>query len=94
MRDPTGGRVVVRDVTYDAHGLVVELDGRFGHDDATDRWRDLDRDLAAAARALVTVRLGWAQVLSPCRVVEAVADILRARGWSGEAHPCGPGCSV
>lgn len=94
VREDSAGRVAIRDVKYAAQGVLVELDGRFGHSDAVDRWADLDRDLAAAQRALVTIRLGWAQVLSPCRVAEAVAVILRARGWDGAPHPCGPDCVV
>lgn len=37
VREPNHGRAVVRDVTYEAEGLVVELDGRFGHRDSEDR---------------------------------------------------------
>lgn len=94
VRDARQGRAVVRDVTYEAEGLVVELDGRFGHRDSEDRWADLDRDLDAAVHALVTIRLGWSQVLSPCRVVGALAAILGARGWAGTPRRCRPGCPV
>lgn len=94
VREGAGGRVAIRDGKYAAQGVVVELDGRFGHSDALDRWADLDRDLAAAEQSLVTIRLGWAQVLAPCRVAASVAVILRARGWSGAPRPCGPDCAV
>lgn len=89
-----GGRAVVRDVTYAAEGLVVELDGRFRHRDLEDKWADLDRDLAAAVDSLMTIRLGWSQVLSPCRVAVALAAILGARGWAGTPTGCCPGCPV
>jgi hypothetical protein len=89
-----GGRVAVRDVVYVDEQVLIELDGRFGHTDARDRWADLDRDLAAAVQAAITIRLGWAQVLSPCRVGAAVAEILQSRGWDGSAYPCRRGCPV
>lgn len=37
-----------RDVEYEAHGLIVELDGRLFHDSAGQRDLDFDRDLDAA----------------------------------------------
>jgi len=42
------GRRAIRDVAYPDYGLYVELDGRLGHEAAADRWKDLERDLAAA----------------------------------------------
>jgi hypothetical protein len=86
------GDGVARDVAYRTHGLFVELDGRLGHEWAADQWRDLDRDLDAAASGSITVRLGWRQVLEPCRTAQAVGRILQARGWEGRPVPCGPGC--
>jgi hypothetical protein len=94
VRVVSAERVVFRDVRYGAHRTLVELDGRFGHSDADDRWSDLDRDLAAAVSGQVTVRLGWAQVLQPCRIAGALARILRARGWRLVPTPCGPACTL
>lgn len=94
VREVAGGRLAIRDVVYARQQVLVELDGRFGHTDALDRWADLDRDLAAAVQAHLTIRLGWAQVLSPCRVGAAVAQILMSRGWTGSARPCWRGCPV
>ncbi|MGI8646317.1 MAG: hypothetical protein ACR2JD_08365 [Nocardioides sp.] len=82
------------DVEYVEQLIVVELDGRLGHEWTADRWADLDRDLAAAEEALMTVRVGWHQVLSPCRLAGAVGRILVARGWTGAPVTCSPGCSV
>lgn len=93
-REVSGAKRVRRDVKYGAHDLLVELDGQFGHRDAEDRWADLDRDLEAVVAHSITVRLGWAQVLQPCRVAQALATILQARGWSGEPVPCGPSCPI
>ena len=94
MRETSGTKRIRRDVKYAAEGMLVELDGQFGHRDAQDRWADLDRDLAAAISALLTLRLGWAQVLRPCRSAAAIATIMQARGWSGHPVSCGPDCRV
>jgi len=83
-----------RDVEYVGQLTIVELDGRLGHEWAADRWADLDRDLAAAEDALLTLRAGWQQVLSPCRLAGVVARILGARGWQGDPLPCSPGCAA
>lgn len=94
QRQVVTGSVTYRDVEYDEQQLVVELDGRLGHEFARDRWSDLQRDLDSAARGDLTVRLGWHQILSPCRTAYAVARLLVARGWSGRPRPCGPECPI
>lgn len=86
------GRRGYRDVEYADQRTVVELDGRLGHEWSADRWADLDRDLAAAEDALMTLRVGWRQVLAPCRLGCAVGRILSARGWRGVVTACAPGC--
>lgn len=79
------------DVTYD-DGVVVELDGRLGHDGAG-IWRDFERDNANALRGRVTLRFGWKDVAArPCAVAAAVAELLRSRGWDGALARC-PACS-
>lgn len=83
---------VYRDVEYEGLGLIVELDGRTGHSLAADRWDDLDRDVDAAVRGRTTLRLGWRQVLDPCRTAAAVARVLGARGWPGQTRTCSPTC--
>ena len=93
-RDGDGPRVVFRDVDYPMWSTVVELDGRLGHEAARDRWRDLDRDLAATVSGSLTLRVGWQQVLEACRLADQVSRVLRARGWSGPSRACGPTCSV
>ncbi len=93
-REVTSGGVVVRDVLYEEAAMLVELDGRFGHTDTDDLWDDLDRDVAAAATGRLTLRLGWRQVLEPCRLAVPVAAVLGRRGWGGALAPCGPGCAV
>jgi hypothetical protein len=59
---------------------------------ATARWADLERDLESAARGSTTLRVGWRQVLQPCRTASVVARILAARGWAGSPRACTPGC--
>ena len=77
-----------RDVHYVDHGLVVELDGRLGHEFAHDQWADLDRDLLAAMDQLMTTRLGWGQVSEPCRLALMIGGLLQARGWKGQPRRC------
>jgi hypothetical protein len=85
---------VVRDVEYPRWLMRLELDGRFGHEWSLDRWDDLDRDVDSAVEGHLTVRIGWRQVLEPCRLAERMARILVARGWTGRPRPCGPGCQL
>lgn len=87
-----GRASVYRDVEYSETGTIVELDGRLGHELAVDRWADLARDVEAAADGAVTVRLGWRQILDPCRTAAAMAQILVARGWASTPTPCSDRC--
>lgn len=89
-----GRTAAYRDVEYEGLGAVVELDGRLGHELSADRWADLDRDVTALLTGGATMRLGWGQVLQPCRCALVVGRFLTARGWTGEPAPCGPGCAV
>lgn len=91
------GRPTARDVSYDEHGLVVELDGRAFHDSAAARDRDAERDLDARVDdEATTVRLTYGLVLgSPCRTAARVALLMQRLGWRGQPHPCGiTGCAV
>lgn len=85
---------VYRDVRYPGQRTLVELDGAFGHRDATDRWSDLERDVSAVVDGQLTLRPGWSQVLEPCRLAGIVGALLRARGWEGVPTPCGPDCTL
>ena len=95
-QSPTAtGRPGFRDAEYPHWRLVIELDGRAGHDDAPSRDRDLERDLDAVVGAgLTTVRLGWGQVGRPCTTAQKVGRLLRRRGWTGAPVPCSDGCAV
>ena len=80
---------VYRDVVYGDLGRLVELDGRLFHDSATDRDRDLERDLDAAVGGRATVRLGWGQVFRrPCRTALRIGRWLQAGGWDAAPHTC------
>lgn len=89
-----GRSAAYRDVEYRIIGLVVELDGRLGHELALDRWDDFDRDIASLVAGDTTIRAGWGQVLEPCRLALGVVRIMRALGWRGMPHPCRPGCAL
>lgn len=88
-------RPMYRDVLYEQQGLVVELDGRLFHDSSGQRDLDMERDLDAAVQRLESVRLGWGQCTDrACRTAGKLGLILRARGWEGTPHRCGPGCGL
>lgn len=94
-RDGGPDRPYYRDVRYDDYAVVVELDGRLGHEMAFDRWADMTRDNAALAAGEASVRLGYQHVMrAACATAALVGQVLSDRGWSGEPRPCGPGCSV
>lgn len=90
----SNGATTYRDVEYVAFATIVELDGRLGHEDSVDRWRDLERDIASLLAGDLTLRAGWGQVLEPCRLATTVSTILTARGWDGAPTPCGPSCAI
>ena len=92
VRTGATGSSTVRDVEHTDLQVVVELDGRLGHELARDRWDDLGRDVESAVSGAVTLRLGWGQVLDPCRTARAVGSVLSARGWTGRPTRCGLGC--
>ncbi|MGI3779301.1 MAG: type IV toxin-antitoxin system AbiEi family antitoxin domain-containing protein [Janthinobacterium lividum] len=81
----------VRDVCYTDFGVVVELDGRLGHDELG-RFRDMNRDNLANLDGLLTLRYGAADLHGrPCAVAAQVARALHRRGWTGLATRC-PRC--
>lgn len=76
------------DVGYEEFALIVELDGRLGHD-GMGKFRDYRRDNAAATGGLLTLRYGWADVAgNPCGVARQVAEVLIQRGWAGLPSRC------
>lgn len=89
----TVGRHGFRDLEYAEWGVIVELDGRMAHDNATARDHDMERDLDAAVDAdSLTLRLGYRQVVGrPCQTTHKIARALQHRGWQGNPTLC-PDC--
>jgi hypothetical protein len=94
VRVAADGGAIYRDVEYEDYGLIVELDGRTGHEDAGSRWRDMSRDNAAVMEAKQTLRFGYQLVSDPCTAATQLAAVLRARGWPGSPTPCAPTCPL
>jgi predicted transcriptional regulator of viral defense system len=84
-----------RDRYYEGYGVVVELDGNLAHP-AEYRWRDIERDNAAAANDNnQSLRYGWRNVRgAPCATALQVARVLRNRGWTDAPRPCSTGCVI
>lgn len=75
------------DATWLEFGVVVELDGRLGHEDAP--FRDMDRDNRLVLQGVATLRFGWHDVLNrPCEVARQVLQLLRMHGYAGPAVGC------
>ena len=82
------GLPYVSDVGYDEYALLVELDGRAGHQ-GVGRFRDMRRDNQFALVSWLTLRYGWFDVVErPCSVAAQVASVLRSRGWAGTPGRC------
>jgi hypothetical protein len=88
------GRHQYQDVTYQAYGVAVELDGRVAHPEER-RWRDIRRDNASAVDGQQTLRYGWADMRDrPCGVAAEVGAVLSGHGWDGCLRRCGPACQL
>jgi len=74
---------------YEDFRLIVEVDGRLGHERWTDRVRDGQRDRQVLTGDTVTSRVFWSDVaLTPCQTAAELGAVLRARGWKGAPRPC------
>lgn len=85
-----------RDSAYDELKVVVEVDGRLGHEGWAAQAADRRRDIDGAVSGWLTVRPTWLEVAhAPCRLAVDLDVIFRTRGWAGRAVPCHrSGCSV
>lgn len=82
------GLPYLTDVGYDDYGVLVELDGRIGHE-GEGRFRDMWRDNEFMIEELLSLRYGWFDVVDhPCAVNGQVAGLLQRRGWPGIPAPC------
>jgi len=90
----TGGLRRRTDNGYEPFGVVVELDGRLGHE-GDGVFRDRTRDNITTVSGKVSLRFGWADVdAQACEVAQDVAVLLWSRGWRGRLTRCGVGCRV
>ena len=88
-RQTEAGRGRRRDLEYEEYALVVEVDGRVGHEGWAARRRDGRRDREALGAGLATVRVHWPEVaLTPCELAGEMARLLQLRGWRGRPRPC------
>lgn len=79
------------DVGYDGYSLLVELDGRDGHE-GTGRFRDMRRDNRFAARHHTTLRFGFFDIVHhPCAVAGQVWSVLADHGLLEPFQHC-PRC--
>ncbi len=91
--DGRGGR---RDNEYVEYGLVVEVDGRIGHEGFAGRRHDGWRDRQALREGRQTARVFWHEVTgTPCELAVELGGFLVDRGWSGPLRACRRrGCAV
>ncbi|QGN56675.1 hypothetical protein [Nostocoides sp. HKS02] len=84
------------DNEYDAYGLIVEVDGRLGHEQWGDRVRDGRRDRQLLATRRATTRVFWQDVaVEPCVTALDIGRILQDRGWAAGPRACRrPDCAL
>jgi hypothetical protein len=90
------GRRRFHDNEYEDYGLLVEVDGRLGHEQWQDRVKDGQRDRQLLSTARATTRVFWADVaVTPCDTAQDIGAVLRARGWLGRPRRCRrAGCTI
>jgi very-short-patch-repair endonuclease len=77
------------DVGFPEQRVLVELDGRLGHEGREARVKDGRRDRRSAAGGWLTVRAFWVDVaVTPCELAVEVAAILGSRGWRDTSRSC------
>ncbi len=84
------------DNDYPQLGVIVEVDGRLGHQAWADRVRDGRRDRQVARTGRFTTRVFWPDVwVTPCDTAVELAALFRSRGWAGTPRRCRRrGCAV
>jgi hypothetical protein len=87
-----GGRSIRRDFENEEYAVVVEVDGRLGHE-GSGALHDRVRDRRAARSGRVTLRAGWADVeYEACELALDLHGTLVSRGYRGVLRACGPRC--
>ncbi len=90
--DTVDGGGIRRDFENEEYGVVVEVDGRLGHE-GSGAQRDRVRDRRAARRGRVTLRAGWVDVeFEPCELALDIHGTLASRGYPHPLRWCGPRC--
>ncbi|MGL4176850.1 MAG: type IV toxin-antitoxin system AbiEi family antitoxin [Dermatophilaceae bacterium] len=90
--DTVDGGGIRRDFESEDFGVVIEVDGRIGHEGAGVE-RDRLRDRRTARTGRITLRAGWPDVHDgPCALAADLHGALAARGYREALRPCGPGC--
>ncbi|WP_353510848.1 type IV toxin-antitoxin system AbiEi family antitoxin domain-containing protein [Intrasporangium sp.] len=94
-QEPGAGRTS-RDVDHPDLAVIVEINGRLGHEGWLGQQRDGRRDRVAAVQGRLTVRVFWIDVAhTPCQLGAELAQIFTSRGWAGLPHRCArPGCAL
>lgn len=83
-----------RDFEYEEWGVVVEVDGRLGHE-GEHLAHDRRRDRRVASRGRVSLRAGWFEVEGDaCGLTVDIVLTLRSRGARVTVRPCASGCVV
>lgn len=91
---PADGGRVRRDFENRRFGVVLEVDGRRGHEGAG-RLADLRRDRRASRDGRVTLRAGWVDVdVEPCDLALDLYGTYLSRGYAGDIEACSPACPV
>lgn len=79
----------LHDVAYVEQRVLVELDGRLGHEGPEARVKDGIRDRRGATSGWLTVRAFWRDVAGyPCDLALETGAVLRSRGWPDRVRPC------
>jgi very-short-patch-repair endonuclease len=79
----------IHDVGYVEQRVLVELDGRLGHEGPAARIQDGLRDRRGATSGWLTMRAFWRDVAGfPCDLAVETGAVLNSRGWRDRAHPC------
>ena len=91
---PADGGRVRRDFENERFGVVLEVDGRRGHEGAG-RIADLRRDRRASRDGLITLRAGWVDVdFEPCDLALDLYGTYVSRGYTGDIEACSARCPV
>lgn len=85
----TGPGQTERDRVYDGPRVIIEVDGRRGHQGWLGQQQDGRRDRRSAVDGWLTVRVFWIDVAgTPCELALELGAIFTSRGWKGRIRPC------